>query len=53
MGSESYNAGRQDRTSYNLVIQCQAARSYVIQDTPNPPTNIVGFRGFDSSIILI
>ena len=36
-----------------IYIYRERERRYNAQATPNLPTNIVGFKGFDSSIILI
>ena len=41
-----------DRIVIVTMINIQGA-PYFSTSTPNPPTNIVDFRGFDSSTILI
>ena len=61
LGGETHNFSR-NRAHTQVLLQARklcvyevAHRSLVpsgVISTPNPPTNIVGFRGFDTNIIL-
>ena len=47
------NIHRKEMVFLWITVPRRGMREGRIRTTPNPPTNIVGFRGFDPNIILI